>query len=134
MVRAKVTLRPGFGAITTDDGDITSVTMARALSTGLASQRDLRSRRALGIVSGSLEYHVKNVHSAVFDPVRRVYVVTVSTDGTVRDLREVMASNYGDRAADTWMEGDILLKPHLELHLTLVSVVVAAAVPRHRAK
>ena len=130
MPRFTVTLRPGLGVVSADDqGDITRLPLARALSAGRVALPDLRGRRALGIVGRSLEHEVERVHSAVFDPERRVYAVTVSAGAPLRALRAALRRNYGAKAADTWMEGDIRLRPLLELHLALVSVVAVARRP-----
>ena len=117
-VKAQVTLRPSIGLITTDDGDITNLTLRAALSAKHVDLTDLGSSRALSIVKNSLVYDVKTVHNVTFDRTRRVYIVTVSFDGTLGDLRGAMKSNYGDKAADTWMEGNIMIKDMIELHLS----------------
>lgn len=113
----KVTLHPSIGLITTDDGNITRLTLSAALSVNHVDLSDLGSSRALAIVKNSLVHEVKAVNNVAFDSTRRVFIVTVSFDGTLRDLREAMKRNYGDKAADTWMEGNITLKEGVELHL-----------------
>jgi hypothetical protein len=121
-IKAQVTLKPSIGLITTDDGDITRLTLGAALSAKHVDLSDLANKRALNIVKNSLALLciVKKVHNITFDRVRRVYIVTLLTDGTLSELRGAMKSNYGSKAADTWMEGNIMMKDMVELHLSFM--------------
>jgi hypothetical protein len=50
---------------------------------------------------------------------------------TLAELREALVANYGTIAADTWMEGDIMLGREDELHLKFQGVTTAKRhVPR----
>jgi hypothetical protein len=121
---AQVILKPSLGLITTDDGDITRISLRAALSSKHVNISDLASKRARNIVKNSIAYVVHKVHNVVFDRVKHVYIVTVSTDGSLKDLRGAMKTNYGGKASDTWMEGNIMIKDMIELHLSFVGCAI----------
>ncbi len=82
---------------------------------------DVVGPHALRVVRSSLHGVADRVGSVLYDMGRGVYVVHAWTwrpDAFPGEARE----NYGELAADTWMEGDITIAPDVELHLRLLRV------------
>ncbi len=116
-----ITLRPSVGLIDLDTDDIRPASMSTALRAKALTLGDVVGSAAVKIVRRSMVY-VTGLHRIVavlYDMVHQVYRVHVECDPRIEDA---LRSQYGDRAADTWMEADIRLNPHVELHLSLVSV------------
>lgn len=118
-----IVLRPAIGVIN-EEGDIQHVTLRRALARKLVSLGDLVGDRANRVVHSALDVggSLVRVESVAFEMTRQVYVVRVACKpGGRAELREAVQDQFGDLAADTWMEGDICVAPDRELHLELLS-------------
>lgn len=130
-VVVKVTLRPTVGILSAD-GDVAEASITRAISRGVISLGDLVGPDALRVVRNSMQLaDGVRVKEVAFDMARWVYVcVAAMPFASHVEARASLQSNYGNLAADTWMEGDIRItrgRPvDCELHLALVSVVSAS--------
>ncbi len=116
-----ITLRPSVGLIDLDTDDIRPASMSAALRAKALTLGDVVGSAAVKVVRRSMVY-VTGLHrilAVLYDMVHQVYRVHVECDPHIEDA---LRSQYGDRAADTWMEADIRLNPHVELHLSLLSV------------
>jgi len=120
-------LRPTFVYMAGGEPDISpGPTHAAALR---KQKLDFGSARATGVVWSSLSgiapstgvsHHVKSLR---WDAAARAYEVVIccADAKAMRATAQEMADNYGDQAADTWMEGGISVNRHYELNLELVA-------------
>ena len=120
----ELTLKPSAGLVTdTETGDIKQLSMKHAIAKKAVTLGDFVSQRAALIVhtavAGPLAA-VDRIKGLAYDMVGEVYRVRVLCNDAAA-LCEEMRSHFGDSAADTWMEGDIMLTPACELHLSMVS-------------
>ena len=133
MKEVLVILKPSAGWIDlSSHGTVTPLTLEQSFDAGL-TLADYVGKKALKIIKRSIRHQVASVSSIGFDMMAQRYEVVVvprvNTKRTTKSKANLdrlisdLDSNYGSRAGDTWMEGDISLRESFELHLELVAVL-----------
>ena len=117
-------LKPSIGRLERND-DITEMSLRSALASQAVTLTNLVNERALGVVTRSMPEGL-NIRSVSFDMMQRTYAIEFTLPAgdcrSLPDLREELRSHYGNTAADTWMEGNILIALGYELHLKFVAL------------